>query len=52
MEDKILCPLLDDYTTPVDCMETRDIKEEFIPELFKKKDNWKEICENCKYHEY
>ena len=48
-EEKVFCPLIDDYTTPVDCMENREIKEESIPEKFKQKTNWREICKNCKY---
>lgn len=51
-EEKVFCPLLDDYITPVDCMENREIREESIPEKFKQKSNWKELCENCKYREY
>ena len=42
MEEKITCPL----------MENQDLKEESIPEKFKKKEDWKEICENCQYQAY
>ena len=52
MDDKILCPLVDKIITPVDCMENRDIKDEFIPDEYKVKENWKEICKNCKYYNY
>ena len=51
-EERINCPLVDDKITPVECMENRDIKEEFIPEKFKQKNDWKEICRNCKYYNY
>lgn len=50
MEDNIICPLIDSYITPVDCMENREIKESCIPQIFKQKDNWKEICKKCKYY--
>lgn len=50
MEDNIVCPLIDDMITPIDCMENRDIKDIYIPDKYKVKENWKEICENCKYH--
>lgn len=52
MGDRIACPLVDYLIDPVDCMENREIKEEFIPKEFKVKENWKEICKNCKYHNY
>ncbi|MBP0963866.1 MAG: hypothetical protein J5999_01060 [Oscillospiraceae bacterium] len=49
MEDKVLCPLIDKEISCVDCMENRDVKDENIPDIFKKKDNWKDICQNCKH---
>lgn len=51
-EEKIICPLIDGLISPADCMENQDLREESIPEKFKEKENWKEICENCKYQEY
>ena len=42
MEEKITCPLIDNLISPVDCMENQDLKEESIPEKFKKKEDWKE----------
>lgn len=51
MDDNIFCPLIDNEISCVDCMENRDTKEEFIPAKFKLKNNWKDICNNCKYHE-
>lgn len=52
MDDKILCPLVDKKIDIVDCMENRKIKDEYIPEEYKQKKNWKKICENCIYSEY
>ncbi len=52
MEEKVICPLTDDLIDPVDCMENQVIKEDFIPQKFKVKKNWKEICKNCKYQDY
>lgn len=52
MEDKIVCPLVDDEIDIIDCLENRDIKEEYIPEKYKKKKNWKDICKSCKYYDY
>ena len=51
-EEMAFCPLIDDYTTPVDCMENRETREETIPTKFKQKPNWEEICKNCKYQNY
>ena len=48
-KDLILCPLTNTFITPVDCMENRDIKEDFIPDKFKQLSDWKKICENCVY---
>jgi hypothetical protein len=33
-------------------MENRDLKESSIPEQYKEKENWKEICKKCKYSKY
>ncbi len=52
MEEKIICPLIDSPIDPVDCMENQVLKEKSIPEKFKKKEKWKEICKNCKYQDY
>ena len=50
MEDKIICPLVDCDIDIIDCMENQDIKEEYIPEKYKKKTDWKKICKDCKYY--
>lgn len=52
MDYKILCPLVDRDITIDDCMENREIKEEYIPEEYKEKDDWKKICDKCIYSEY
>lgn len=52
MDDNIMCPLVERYIDPVDCMENRDIKDESIPAEYKQKEGWKEICRKCKYHNY
>lgn len=50
MEDRIICPLINIEISCVECMENQDTKEDFIPEIYKKLDNWKEVCKNCKYN--
>lgn len=52
MEDRIICPLVDELIDPVDCMENRDTCEQSIPDKYKTKKDWKEICKNCKYREF
>ena len=51
-DDMVFCPLVDKMVTIDDCMENRDIKDEYIPEKYTKKTDWKEICNNCKYQKY
>ncbi len=48
----ILCPLVEREIDAVDCMENRDTQESFIPEEFKKKNDWKELCKACQYNNY
>lgn len=51
------CPLIDNNIDPMDCIENIDIIDDFIsddthiPNEFKVKPNYKEICKKCKYHE-
>ena len=52
MEDKIFCPLVDKKIDIIECVENRDIKEESIPQKYKMKVEWKNICEKCKYHNF
>ena len=50
--DEIFCPLVDKNITIDDCMENREIREESIPQKYKQKHDWKEICKKCKYYNY
>lgn len=52
MEEKVICPLIDDLIDPVDCMENQVLKESSIPDKFKQKPDWRKICKNCKYYDY
>ena len=54
---EVLCPLTDRVISNIDCIENRDIidgffKMECLPEEFKIKNNFKEICRKCKWHNY
>lgn len=48
----VKCPLVDDWTDPVDCMENQEVIESSIPARFKLKPNWKKICEACPFRDY
>lgn len=48
----VLCPLIDGFIDGFDCMENQSIKEVAIPEKYKQKLDWKEICKQCKWREY
>lgn len=57
MDDKIRCPLVDHDIDDIDCIENRDVVDDMIvessmPDKYKTKENWKEICMKCKYHNY
>mgnify|MGYP004554342375 FL=1 len=53
----VLCPLIDKEIDAIDCIENRDcidgiIKLSSLPEKYKAKKNYKEICVSCKWHNY
>lgn len=48
----VKCPLSDEWIDPVRCLLNQDIKEEYIPDRFKVKTNWKEICNSCPFRNY
>ena len=50
--ESVKCPLVDDWTDPIDCLENRDVIESCIPARFKVKPNWKKICEACPFRDY
>jgi hypothetical protein len=50
--EKVKCPLTDDWISPADCMENQEVIESFIPAIYKKKPNWKDICKKCPFRDY
>lgn len=55
--DFVMCPLVGQKIENVDCIENSDavdgiIRKDSVPERFKKKSDWEEICKNCKWHGY
>ncbi len=50
--EKVKCPLTDEWEQDIDCMENQSVIDSAIPERFKKKENWKVICERCPFRNY
>ena len=53
----VKCPLIDAPIGIIECSENSDIVrglfvEESLPEEYKRKANWKDICKNCKWYNY
>ena len=51
------CPLVDREIEDIDCVENRDavddmIAESSVPDEYKRKENWKDICKKCSWHNY
>lgn len=54
---EVLCPLVDRMIEDIDCIENRDIIDGAIvmsalPDEYKKKNDFIELCKNCKWHNY
>jgi hypothetical protein len=54
--DTIECPIIGEKIETGDCVFYSDvasgmIKEGCIPDRFREKTDWREICKKCKYHE-
>lgn len=55
--ERVLCPLVNETIGNFECLENVDcidgmIKIESLPQKFKMKENWKELCIKCEYHYY
>lgn len=55
--DFVMCPLVDKKIENIDCVENADaadgiIKKEAVPERFKQKPEWEQVCKKCKWHGY
>jgi len=53
----VFCPITEDRIEDIECIETRDAVdglfiEDTVPEEYKKKENWKNICRECKWHNF
>ncbi len=55
ISESVVCPLVGEKIDIWDCYENisiadRQLKESAMPERFKQKPNWRDICLDCKYH--
>ena len=55
--ERVPCPLVDEMIDDIDCMENSDvarglIKPDTMPEIYKQKENWREICRRCEWYDY
>lgn len=55
--NKVQCPLVNAEIKDIDCIENSDsvkgvIVKESVPERFKVKTDWEEICRKCKWYNY
>lgn len=55
--EQVVCPLVDELLPAIDCIVFQDIangllKERNMPDRYKEKPNWREICAKCKWHNY
>ena len=51
-DEMIICPLINEKISPVDCMENQDLKDSCVPEKFKISPEWRKVCEKCEYYDY
>jgi hypothetical protein len=54
-DDTIICPMINDLIEIADCVVYSDVtsgmlKDYCIPDKFKEKNNWRDICHRCNYH--
>ena len=58
MDDRwVFCPLVDRKIEDIHCIENRDVVdgmlvESSLPDEYKRKINWKDICRKCQWHNY
>ena len=55
MDTNVFCPLIDKKIDVAECIENVDCIDGYIaltslPEMYKIKENYKDICKNCKHH--
>lgn len=53
----VRCPLVDRKIEAIDCIENSDavdgmLKKDSVPNCYKEKADWEEICKKCEWHNY
>ncbi len=53
----VLCPVLDKEIRDIDCIENRDavdgnVVEKYLLDGFKEREDWKDRCKSCQWHNY
>lgn len=56
-DDRVMCSLIDDKIDPMECVDVVDcvlnpLFLNSLPEKYKAKENFKDICKQCKWHCY
>ena len=56
-DDRVMCPLIDEKIDPMECVDVVDcvlnpLFLNSLPEKYKAKENFKDICKQCKWHCY
>ena len=55
--DRVMCPLVEEMIENIDCIENSDavdglIKKSSVPDRFKRKPEWENICMECQWLNY
>lgn len=56
-DDRVMCPLINEKIEPMDCVDIVDcvlnpLLLRALPDKYKAKENFIEICKQCKWHCY
>ena len=56
-DDRVMYPLIDEKIAPMECVDVVDcvlnpLFLNSLPEKYKTKENFKDICKQCKWHCY
>ena len=56
-DERVMCPLIDETIEPIECVDVvacglNPLFLNSLPEKYKAKENFKDICKQCKWHCY
>lgn len=49
---QVKCPLVDQFIEAIECIENTSVAETSVPDQYKKKPDWKHICQKCPFRDY